>query len=1362
MKRIQDKLLILIILVALVPTFITEFLTYQSTKGEQIKQTYYELEATLEHRLELINQLFDREIGQANTLAKSPQIISQAIAFNNIEQAKNPIGADIEKYLVSVKDKEHLKNIYMVNATGEIKFATASTDDVDTNIYTGQFNNSPMSTLAQDVLRTKEAAHSRFDAYSADGNSFSAFIAQPIIDNNILLGAIVFQLSPQFLLAVSETDPTLGETGEVILAHLDGTKVQFLSPRRFAQKNAKPLSLDLGAEMSHSIQRAVQGDSGQGESLDYRLVDVISVWRYSPAFNIGIVVKKDRIETLATINSMQVAIYAIVFAISIPLVIFAYFISRHYTRPIISMVNSTNAIASGDIEQELEVTSQDEIGQLASSINEMSNHINQAFQNEEAERWLQEGMVKLSETMRGNQISTDLADNIVSFVCGYLNAKVGSLYIVKDQELELAGGFAFVPHFANQTIEFGDGLIGQAAISKKVMTINDLPEDYVSISSSMGEISPQTLIIFPLLKDDVVIGVMELGWLEKAHSEAYRYVEAITESIATALSVSESHQKLQELLDQSQQHMEELQVREEELRAINEEVEQRSTQLANSQKKLEQQSQELQATNEALEHKNTAIEAKNTEIEKSRQEISEKAEQLEASSRYKSEFLANMSHELRTPLNSMLILSRILADNEDGNLDEDQVESSKVIHRSGQELLSLINDILDLSKIEAGKMEVLYESYNLRDITYELNGQFSPITNEKGLTFEVDIDNEVPAEMALDVQKVQQILKNLLSNAVKFTEVGRVKIQAKYADAGRKYNQKALNENPVLAISVVDSGIGISEEKQKAIFEAFQQADGSTSRKYGGTGLGLTISRHLTSLIEGELGVESSPESGSSFTLYIPVKDAVENTDSGEEPSMFTSDPSAIMSAPASVVAPSMAPPTPSIAPSTPVEPAVSKVAPTPTAAEIKQTIDATGKDNKVVVIIEDDVNFSKVLATLAKKSGFDCVLASTGAQGINLVKEHNPCGVILDLGLPDLPGADILEILKEQPETRDIPVHVISGHNKTNELTDKGAAAFHQKPIATQEIRTLLYSLVKESPDLSEQQLIVFDQGDANTDIDLNFLDDTAMNVITVHSLDELSHNLGNAGENVSGIIIKSNQLTDQQLTWLTENHQYNDERNVSIIVFVDQAPTQEQTISMEQLDCHVIIDGAHSNERLHDEVLLFLSKVEPSNESDPEPEQVASPASSVPLTPPPVQKKPTIPPTADGQASFEGCEVLLVDDDLRNTFALSKVLKKQGMKVTLADNGQMALERLEANSAIDIVLMDIMMPVMDGHEAMRQIRAQEKHANLPIIALTAKAMQEDRRKCVEAGASDYLTKPVDIDKLIAMMRVWLYQEVT
>lgn len=1328
MKRIQDKLLILLVVVALIPTFVTEFLTFRSTKSEQTKQTLYELEATLIHRLTLIDQTFNQEINQANTLANSPDIINQLINFNQQSNNDTP-SSNVSQFLTNIAQSRQLNNIYLINAVGDIKYATNATDDIGTNIYTGPFNGDVMATLTQDVMRTEQAAHSAFTNYRANSNAFSAFVAHPVFTNNQLLGAVVFQVYPQVLNSVTEIDPTLGATGEVLLAHLEDKKVQFLSPLRFTQKNAKALAIDLNADMSHAVQQAVQGASGQGVSIDYRLQDVISVWRYVPNYNIGIVVKKDATEAYARFNTIQMVIYAIVFAISIPIIVFAYFVARHYTRPIIDMVHSTNAIANGDIDHELHVASEDEIGQLANSINEMSNHINQAFQNEEAERWLQEGVVKLSETMRGNQISTDLADNIVSFVCGYLNAKVGSLYIVKEQELELAGGFAFVPHFANQTIEFGNGLVGQAAISKRVMTIDDLPKDYVSISSSMGEISPQTLIVFPLIKDDVVIGVMELGWLDKAHPQSYRYVEAITESIATALNVAESHQKLQILLEQSQQQMEELQVREEELRAINEEVEQRSTQLASSQKKLEQQSQELQSTNDALEYKNTAIEAQNAEIEKSRQEIQEKAEQLEASSRYKSEFLANMSHELRTPLNSMLILSRILADNDEGNLNQDQVESSKVIHRSGQELLSLINDILDLSKIEAGKMEVLYEPYDLRDITYELNGQFKAITNEKGLTLTIDIADDVPSKMPLDVQKIQQVLKNLLSNAVKFTEQGGVRIEAKVVAAGDHFHQPALHQGSVLAISVHDSGIGISEEKQKAIFEAFQQADGSTSRKYGGTGLGLTISRHLTNLIEGELGVESSPERGSIFTLYIPLRASVEiEEQEDDEPIMMSVEPN-ITSTTSAATKPF--------------------VTPAPSMATIQEHMANIDDDNKVIVIIEDDVNFSKVLASLATKSGFQCILASTGSQGIHLVKEHQPCGVILDLGLPDLPGGDILEILKEQPETRNIPVHVISGHNKTKEMEDKGAAAFHQKPIATQDIRTLLYSLVQESPHPNEQQLIVFDQGDSGAVMDLSFLHQSTMKVAHVTSFDELSHYLGNGGETLSSIIIKSQQFTQQQLDWLNDNYQYNNERGIYVIIFVDKEISQAHANALEQLDCHVIINGAHSNERLHDEVLLFLSNVNRRQTNHQAP--IESMGSATP-------NKNTI----KSQTTFEGCEVLLVDDDLRNTFALSKVLKKHGMKVTLADNGQMALERLEANSAINIVLMDIMMPIMDGHEAMRQIRLQEKHINLPIIALTAKAMQEDRRKCVEAGASDYLTKPVDIDKLIAMMRVWLYQEVT
>jgi signal transduction histidine kinase/DNA-binding response OmpR family regulator/HAMP domain-containing protein len=1348
MKKIQNKLLILLIAVALLPTLATEFLTFKTTKSEQEKNTFIDLNTTLNHRIRLIENSFSQEMRQIETIATTPSVISEFITLNAKIESTVDISSSLDTFLRNYKDsREQLHNIYFISKTGDIKYTAHETndnsthinDDLGTNIFTGAFNQELMATLVQEVFRTKEAAYSKFGKYRGDYNIYSTFLAQPVFDKKSLVGVVVFNAQLDILSHFTTNDLIQGQTGEAMLGRLDEENVQYLTASRFSEKKSNALSLKLNSGMGLAMQQAVQGKSGQGESIDYRLHDVFAVWQYLEAYDFAIVVKIDKQEVISQLTGFQLATYMIVFLVSVPLIIFAFVVSRRFTRPIIDMVHSTNAIANGDIEQELKISSEDEIGQLANSINEMSSHINQAFKNEEADRWLQEGVVKLSETMRGNQISTDLADNIVSFVCGYLNAKVGSLYIVKDQELELAGGFAFVPHFGNQSIEFGEGLVGQAAISKMVMNIHQVPDDYVSISSSMGEITPQTLVIYPLIKDDIVIGVMELGWLEQEHKQAYDYLDAISESMATALSVAESHHKLQLLLDQSQQQMEELQVREEELRAINEEVEQRSTQLANSQKKLEQQSQELQSTNDALEYKNSAIEAKNAEIEISRQEISEKAEELEASSRYKSEFLANMSHELRTPLNSMLILSRILSDNDEGNLDEDQVESSKVIHRSGQELLSLINDILDLSKIEAGKMEVLYESYNIRDITYELNGQFKAITSEKDLTFSVVIDDDVPYAMSIEVQKVQQVLKNLLSNAIKFTESGGVTLAAKIAPAGREYNLASLSKQPVLAISIIDSGIGISEEKQKAIFEAFQQADGSTSRRYGGTGLGLTISRHLTELIEGELDVESVPNKGSTFTLYIPIKDPIDHVD-GAEPAMMIAPVLSQM-----------------FTSSHPVDESVTPTPEQQSLANLKARMSSITDDNKIIVIIEDDVNFSKVLSSLATKSGFNCVLATTGSQGIAMVKEHNPCGVILDLGLPDLPGADILEILKEHPDTRDIPVHVISGHNKIKELTEKGAAAFHQKPIATQEIRTLLYSLVQSSPSQKTQHLIVFDRGDSKSEIDLSFLAETQMNITYVGSLDELSHHLGNCGDVISGIIVKSQQLKDDQLSWLNDNYQFNNERKISVIVFVDQDPQPEQITLLEQLDCHVIIDGAHSHERLHDEVSLFLSAVDNKTAIKRVTQEVPQLTKA---TSSPALKK-AAEEVRNHETTFAGCNVLLVDDDLRNTFALSKVLKKQGMKVTLADNGQMALDRLAANSSIDIVLMDIMMPVMDGHEAMRQIRLQEQYVNLPIIALTAKAMQEDRRKCVEAGASDYLTKPVDIDKLIAMMRVWLYQEV-
>lgn len=1347
MKRIQYKLLVILLIAALVPMLIIELISLRTAKQTQKKDLLNSLESISQQKHKMIDHLFAQEKSHIQILSNMPQTVQSiealAAAFNQGTGSDNYQRAvsNLAPLFNSTIKLRSIHNVYVIASNGDIIYSNQPKADFGENLFSNTYNQSNFSQSIKQTFAKTSTEHSKFEAYIGDSNTFSSFISTPITNGTSTIAALVFQVTPDKLNIIAQDYTALDNSGETVFARLENNKAIVIAPLRFDADAANKVSISLNNDSALPIRESVQGVSGQGESIDYRGTPTLASWRYLPDYNIGMVVKIDQQEAFWEVEQRESIVYLIALILAIPCLLFSYFVSRRFTQPIINIVESTNAISKGNLDQQIKVAGKDEIGQLASSINEMSAHINRAFKEEESNRWLQRGIEQLSQTMRGNQISTDLSDNIVAFVSNYLNAKVGSLYIVKEQALELAGGFAFVPHLSNQVIAFGEGLIGQTAITKHYIEVSDVPQEYTSISSSLGQIAPKNILIYPILKEDIVIAVIELGWISEAHPQSLVFLDAISESVGTALGVADSHNQLQVLLDHSQQQMEELQVREEELRAINEEVEQRSKQLAQSQKELERQSDELKVTNEALEQKtlslesqNAAIEAKNIEIEYSKQELEKKAEQLEASSKYKSEFLANMSHELRTPLNSMLILSRILSDNDEGNLDQDQIESAQVINSSGKQLLMLINDILDLSKIEAGKMETNFESFNLTSIIKELNSQFQPLASEKGIELLQKIDDKVTLEQSFDVQKTQQILKNLLSNAVKFTESGSVTLDVKMAPTNQVFINNQLNGIPVMSISVIDTGIGITAEKSKAIFEAFQQADGSTSRKYGGTGLGLTISRHLTELIGGELSVQSKAEQGSVFTLHLPLRvDSLEKTSAAEQ--LEKSDDTTT---------------------------ADTKLNDVPKLTSNDSIlVERTSNDNNLIIIIEDDESFAQILSKLAKKSGFNSFYANSGKKGLEYVRRHQPCGVILDLGLPDIEGSELLAQLKADERTKDIPVHIISGDTRAEELTRIGAQGYHQKPVGRQELNTLFASFISASVSSDHQQVIIFDDSTANAHLDLSFLNHTQVDTIGVHSFDELSHNLGNSEEPIKGIIIKSQSLSDECSTWLDQNYQFTQQANISIVLFVDDKPNSHQEVQLEKYDCHVILDGPHSEERLHDEVALFLSQFHQGDKllglpiSLPQ-ELLPSDAEKAALK----ETQTTGETSLDSSISVKGCNVLLVDDDLRNTFALSKVLKKQGMVVTLADNGQMALDKLHADDKIDIVLMDIMMPVMDGYEAMTHIRDQAEYANLPIIALTAKAMQEDRRKCVEAGASDYLTKPVDVDKLVAMMKVWLYKE--
>jgi len=696
-----------------------------------------------------------------------------------------------------------------------------------------------------------------------------------------------------------------------------------------------------------------------------------------------------------------------------------------------------------------------------------------------------------------------------------------------------------------------------------------------------------------------------------------------------------------------------------------------------------------------LEEQTQSLEIKNVEVEAAKNDIEQKTKQLEISSKYKSEFLANMSHELRTPLNSLLILSKDLSENRNKNLDDIQVESAEIIYKSGTDLLVLINEVLDLSKIEAGKMSINVENVSLRNFTSELVREFKHHAEQKGLKLNVKLGDDLPVFIRTDSQRLNQILKNLLSNAIKFTERGSVSISIERA------SESTVN------ISVVDTGIGINEDKQMAIFEAFQQAEGGTSRKYGGTGLGLSISRELAKLLGAEIKVNSKLNEGSTFSLILPLEIFQEqepvNTNAPKVPVMFRSHAS---------------------------EDAIFLNYP-----HIEDDRDTISIDDKTVLIIEDDLKFAEILLKHANNKGFKCLSATTGEDGLLLASKYKPQAIILDMSLPGINGHVVLLELKADPSVRHIPVHIISGEDRTLEPIKEGAVEYLMKPIAKKDleeafsrienfvnrkIKNLL--IIEDSENSRKAMRVLIGNGDVKC-----FEAGTgkeALEMFEQNHIDCMILDIGLPDMSGFELIRKLEQVKEQHMP--------------PIIVYTGKELTKEENYELQKYAESIIIKGVKSEERLLDETSLFLHRT----------------ISNLPKS-----KQLIINNLYDKEAVFHEKTILLVDDDMRNLFALSKILKERGMEIIKAENGINALEMLELHPGINMVLMDIMMPEMDGYEAMKRIRSQLKFRRLPVIALTAKAMKDDKQKCIDAGANDYITKPIDVERLLSLMRVWLSQ---
>ena len=979
-----------------------------------------------------------------------------------------------------------------------------------------------------------------------------------------------------------------------------------------------------------------------------------------------------------------------------------------------------SAIAGGDFSRMVEIGEGRDL--LGSAINQMTLSLRQSKAESDLQDWVKTGKNELNSIIVGESDVNALAGDIISFLAGYINARIGTLYLMSDQgTLTLAGSYAFSKRKSlAAVIEPGEGLVGQAAVEGNIISITNIPEDYIRINSSFGDSPPRNIAAVPFIFENTVKGVIELGSFEEFSDEKLDFLRDISNFIAIAFHTIQNQARLKELLDQTQRQAAQLQVQEEELRAANEELEEQTRSLRLSEEKLKQQQEELEVVNEELEEKNDSLEKqqgqitqKNQALEETRRELEKRARELEVTGKYKSEFLANMSHELRTPLNSLLLLSRDLADNSRGNLVQEQVESAKIIQKSGIELLQLIEEILDLSKIESGIMTLKIGDVRLHEIADYVDERFRPAATGKRIGFKIVLDDTLPESIRTDRQRLEQVLKNLLSNAVKFTDTGSVTVEFHRPAATVNLSKSGLNRGRAMAISVRDTGIGIPDDKQLLVFEAFQQADSGTTRKYGGTGLGLSISREIVKLLGGEIQLESRLGQGSTFTLYLPTE-----ISEGEEPGVGAQPENATVN-PAAVHRST----------------SIDMNEETTPAWSVADDLEGLQEGDKSILIIEDDASFAKFLLDQCHKKGFKALVSYTGEAGLDLAEKYIPTAIILDIRLPGMTGWTVLNTLKANPATRHIPVHVMSVEEASINAMQKGAMGFLTKPATRED----LDSAFRKIEDLVEKKikdlLLVEDNAQQRLGI-VNLIADTDVNIVEVASGAEAMVALA-AGDFDCMVL----DLGLPDMTGFDLLNRMETEKNICrppVIVYTGKDLTREEEMELRKHAESIIIKGVRSEERLLDETALFLHKT----------------VSTMPSS-----RREMIINLHDRDSMFIGKTILLVDDDMRNLFALSKILSERGMNVIKAEDGRKAMVSLEKTPDIDLVLLDIMMPGMDGYETAKTIRKQPRFKDLPIITLTAKAMKDDRDKCIAAGANDYLAKPVEVERLLSMLRVWLYK---
>jgi HAMP domain-containing protein/signal transduction histidine kinase/CheY-like chemotaxis protein len=1005
-------------------------------------------------------------------------------------------------------------------------------------------------------------------------------------------------------------------------------------------------------------------------------------------------------------------------------------LAANLTNQVRAMADVATAVTKGDLTRSITVDASGEVAFLKDNVNEMIRNLRETTQKNTEQDWLKTNLAKFTRLLQGQRDLLTVARLILSEMAPLVEMQHGVFYITElteeETSLKMLASYAYRERksVANE-FRLGEGLVGQCALEKERIIIKDIPSDYVKINSGLGESAPTNIVVLPVLFEGQIKAVIELASFAPFNDIQLAFLDQLTESIGIVINTIEANMRTEELLKQSQSLAQELQIGQAELQETNRRLELQAQSLQTSEELLKQQQEELQQTNQELEEKaqllseqKSEVEQKNREIEMARTALEDKAKQLALSSKYKSEFLANMSHELRTPLNSMLILSKMLAENPETNLNDKQIEFAETIHSSGSDLLALINEILDLSKIESGTMGVEIGDVHFVELKSEIERIFEQVAHDKGLQLVIDLDESLPRNMQTDLKRLGQVLKNLLSNAFKFTEQGQVGLRIEAAESGWSFDNVNLGQAPsVIAFKVIDTGIGIPEDKQQLIFEAFQQADGTTSRKYGGTGLGLSISREIARLLGGEITLESTPSVGSTFTFFLPehyqsvtMHPAHDSDDSnglvngnGQAETLISLGAEAELTRPQRIHM-SVADDRADILP-----------------------------EDQVMLIIEDDTSFAKIMVDIAHEQGFKCLVSHHGEDALLTARKYRPDAITLDLKLPGMHGYSVLDRLKHDPSTRHIPIQTVSVIDDVRRVLKLGALGHITKP-AHRENLVEGVNFLKEFIERPIKRLLLVEDDDTLRKSITELIGGEDINITPVGTgqgaLDILQ------GENFDCAIVDL-MLPDMEWSELIGKIKQEPRfPELPVIVHTGKDLNKRETARVKKLAETIILKDADSLERLVDETALFLHR-DVANLNDTQKNMI---------------KRVNV---ADPRLS--GRKVLVIDDDIRNIFALTSILERQQMQVVYAENGRDGIDLLKRNAGIDGVLMDIMMPGMDGYQAMQEIRQISKFKSIPIIAVTAKAMKGDRQKCIEAGASDYITKPVETEQLLSLLRIWL-----